>query len=157
MPSSGKSRLSGLEIFALKRAAPAPPRRRACRRAGRGSEGRVVEAGAHLAGVLEALGRSSARARRALADRVVSHEQRAEVRPRPLGRGETADHELLLEVTLQLEPVARAGGRAVRAVGPLRDQPFEALAAGLAEQLGAVLVAMPAVAHPAAELQRAAQ
>ena len=105
----------------------------------------MVEACADLAGVAQTL------------VLLVAHQQRAEVRARPLRRGEAADHELLLEVALELEPVARAGGRAVRAVCALRDQPFEALAAGLAEQLRAVLVAVRAVAHPPAELEGLAQ
>src|SRR5215210_8624462 len=86
----------------------------------------VVEAGAHLAGVAE----------RAVL--VVAHEERAEVGPRSPRSGEAADHELLLRVALQLQPVARATAR-VRAVGALRDHALEPLLARLAEELLAVL------------------
>src|SRR6185503_12743121 len=69
---------------------------------------------------------------------VVAHEEGAEVGPRPLGRGEPADHELLLRVALELQPVARALAR-VRAVRPLCDHALEALPARLLEGLLAVL------------------
>ena len=89
----------------------------------------VVEAGADLAGVAQP------------AVLVVADQQRAEVRARALRRRVAADHQLLLGVALELAPVARAGG-AVGAVGALGDDALEALAAGLAEELLAVLVAM---------------
>src|SRR5215207_11353354 len=88
---------------------------------------------------------------------VVAHEERTELGPRPLRRGVPADHQLLLGVAFQLKPVARAAA-AVRAVGALRDHALEALLAGLAVELLAMLT--PAVwvqAQRTAELERASQ
>src|SRR5215217_4475543 len=88
---------------------------------------------------------------------VVAHEQRAELRARPLRAGEPADHELLLGVALELEPVARAAA-VVGAVGALRDHSLEALFARLAVDLPAVLaVPVRVQSHRVGEPERAPQ
>src|SRR5215218_15658 len=88
---------------------------------------------------------------------VVAHEQRSELRARSLRRREPADHELLLGVALQLQPVARAAA-VVRAVGTLGDHSLEALLARLAVDLLAVLaVAVRVEADRVGEPERAPQ
>src|SRR5215211_6847378 len=105
-------------------------------------ERRAVEAGADLARV----------AQRAVL--VVPDQQRAEVGAGALRRREAADHELLLGVALQLQPIARAA-RAVGAVGTLGDEVLEPVPAGLAEEPLAVLVAVRGQADRAVERERA--
>src|SRR3954447_10388712 len=75
-----------------------------------------VEPGADLAGVAQD------------AVLVVADEQRAEADARALRLGEAADHDLLLEEALELEPVTRAAG-AVRRIGALGDHALPALRA----------------------------
>ena len=105
----------------------------------------VVEAGADLPGVAE----------RAVL--VVADEQGAELGARALRRREAADHELLLGVALQLQPVARAPA-GVGAVGALGDHALEALPARLAVELLAVLaVPVRVEADRALEVERAPQ
>ena len=73
----------------------------------------LVEARADLAGVAQ------------LAVLVVADEQRAELAARALRRREAADHQLLLGVALELQPVARAAAD-VGAVGALGDHALPA-------------------------------
>src|SRR4051794_13766926 len=89
----------------------------------------LVETGADLARVEQ------------LALLVVADQQRPELGAGALRSGETADHHLLLVGALELEPVARALWR-VAAVGPLGDQPFPPLPAGLLVERLAVAVAV---------------
>src|SRR5207249_1843619 len=81
----------------------------------------AVEPGAHLPRVAQ------------VAVLVVTDQQRAEPDARATGRGETADHELLLGRALELEPVAGAGGHVGR-VRPLGYEALPAPAAGLPEE-----------------------
>src|SRR6202012_4707821 len=71
----------------------------------------------------------------------VAQQQRAEVRARPLGRGEATDDQLLPRLALELEPVPGARGP-VRAVGAFGDHALPALAAGLGEHRLAHAVAV---------------
>src|SRR2546429_542467 len=64
--------------------------------------------------------------------------QRAEMRPRALWHRVAADHELLPELTLDLQPVPRAF-RGIGAVALLRDHAFQPLLAGGGEKVRAVL------------------
>src|SRR5262249_6345890 len=114
----------------------APARRAAGERRGRALERpklradrlerSLVEPGAHLGNVDQ------------LAPVVEAQMQSAEVRPRALRHRVAADHELLPELALDLQPVARAL-RGIRAVALLRDHALEALLAGGGEKIRAVL------------------
>src|SRR5262245_32752405 len=114
----------------------APARRAAGKRRGRALERpklradrlerSLVEPGAHLGDVDQ------------LAPVVEAQMQGSEVRPRALRHGVAADHELLAELALDLQPVARSLG-GIRAVALLRDHTLEALLTGGGEKVRAVL------------------
>src|SRR6185503_6422392 len=84
----------------------------------------VRVAGADLAGVAQ------------LVAVVVADEQRAEPDPAALGVGEPADHELLAQQTLGLDP-GGAAARSIRLIAPLGDDALEAALARQREELGA--------------------
>src|SRR5262249_25571935 len=126
----------------------APARRAAGERRGRALERpklradrlerSLVEPGAHLGDVDQ------------LAPVVEAQMQGAEVRPRALRHRVAADHELLAELALDLQPVARALG-GIRTVTLLRDHALETLLAGGGEKVCTVLE------HVVAEVDDAAR
>src|SRR6185312_2166533 len=108
-------------------------------------QGALVEAGADLAGVSQL----------AVAV-VVAQQQRAEPDARALRVGVAADDELLSVLALDLQPVPGPPGPVGRA-GPLGDDPFPALGAGLPEVCLAVGVPVLGEAQGVAERQQPAQ
>ena len=87
---------------------------------------------------------------------VVPGQQRTEVRPGALGVGESPDDELLRRLALELQPVPAAAAP-VRPGGPLGDQPFPAVRAGLPVVRQPVAVPVPGLAQRAAERDQLVQ